>query len=120
MPLGLYENISHISFKEVEFGYVSDFQSLGKGTTKRKDYTFNRICGFKGFVNCSEQNHGFNVFSNATVFDRQGDDDVTYISFVIPLNITNIFSSDSKGAKNLIAGAFDIHFDHFLTRRTFG
>lgn len=109
-PLGLSENISHTSFKEVEFGYVPDLQPMGKGTPERTDYTFNRFCGTLYNINCPGQDHGWNFSSNATGSHRQWDDDEAYISSVLPSNITDIFSSGSKGDRNRVAGAFDIQF----------
>lgn len=119
-PLGLYENISRTSFKEVEFGYVPDLQSMGKGTPERSEYTFGRLCGVD-LINCPGQDHGlghgFKFSLNATTpiksFSELGEEEA-YISTVLPSNITDIFSSGSQGNRNQVAGAFDIQYRSFF------
>lgn len=112
-PLGLYENISHGSYEEVEFGYAPDLQSMGRGTPQRTDYNVSRLCGYGKPMDCPGQYHGgFNV-SEEGEFTRSPDDNA-WISSVVPSNITEIFSSASKGDRSLVAGAFDIEYRSFI------
>lgn len=113
-PLGLYENISHGSYEEVEFGYVPDLQPIGKGTPERADYNVSRLCGFKPLIDCPGQYHGgFNYTDVVDVYSRSEDDNA-WISSIVPSNLTEIFSSGSKGDRSLVAGAFDIEYRSFF------
>lgn len=51
-PLGLYENITHGSHEEVEFGYAPDLQPIGRGTPQRTDYNVSRLCGQGLLIDC--------------------------------------------------------------------
>lgn len=112
-PLGLYENISHGSYEEVEFGYAPDLRSMGRGTPQRTDYNVSRLCGYAPLMNCPGQYHGgFNVSWNGQYIPSH--DDNAWISSVVPSNISEIFSSGSKGDRSLVAGAFDIEYRSFF------
>ena len=113
-PLGLYEDISHGSYEEVEFGYAPDLQPIGRGTPQRTDYNVSRLCGGFSLINCPGQNQGFNFSSNATGTYRFWNDDMAWMSSVVPSNITDIFSSGSEGSRSLVAGAFDIEYRSFI------
>ena len=112
-PLGLYENISHGSFEEVEFGYTPDLQPIGKGTPQRADYNVSRICGDDPLRDCPGQSQGFKVSFDELGFPFYQDDDA-WMSSVLPSNLTEIFSSGSKNDRSLVAGAFDIEYRSFV------
>lgn len=113
-PLGLHEAISQTSNKNVHFGYVPDLKTIGRGTQARADYKANRLCGWLTSINCPGQGHGFSFFSNASGGYIDFDDNNAYMSSVIPLNITEVFSSGSQGSRNNVAGAFDIEYRSFV------
>lgn len=48
-PLGLYENISHGSYEEVEFGYAPDLQPIGKGLHNGQTTL---LAGYVGNIRC--------------------------------------------------------------------
>lgn len=112
-PLGLYENHSHSSYEEVEFGYAPDLQSIGRGTPPRTDYNVSRLCGSVPLIDCPGQNQGFN-FSGDYDPDHYYSNDKAWISSAVPTNITKIFSSGSHGNRNLVASAFDIEYRSFV------
>jgi hypothetical protein len=59
-------------------------------------------------LNCPGQGHGFYYTSNATGEYVNWDNDTAYISSVPPDNLTEIFSSGSKGDRATVASPFDL------------
>lgn len=112
-PLGLYENISHGSYEEVEFGYSPDLQPIGKGTPQRTDYNVSRLCGGDSLIDCPGQYHGGFNYDPMGGYNRSKNENA-WISSVVPSNITEIFSSGSTGDRSLVAGAFDIEYRSFI------
>jgi hypothetical protein len=116
-PLELYEAISPISYRNVQFEYVPDMRPVERDTNQRTDYNASRLCGYAEWINCSDQGHGFSFFSNASGSYRQYEGDDPYMSSAITSNITEIFSSGSQGSRSNVAGAFDIEYRSYVVER---
>lgn len=111
-PLGLYENVFPDTHEDVEFVYAADTQPIGIGTPKRTDYNVSRLCGDPPQLDCPGQNQGFNFSFRDTSYIYA--DPKTWMSSVVPSNITEIFSSGSEGNRSRVAGAFDIEYRSFV------
>jgi len=70
------------------------------------------------FLNCPGQGHGFYYTHNATGDYVNWDNDTAYISSVPPDNLTEIFSSGSKGDRATVASPFDLQFRTYVLENT--
>jgi hypothetical protein len=117
-PLGLYEVIAQEQIDSLPFVYAHDLSPLGGATPSRADYNVSRLCGWLVFLNCPGQGHGFRYTHNATGVDVSWDNDTAYISSVPPDNLTEIFSSGSKGDRATVASPFDLQFRTYALMTT--
>lgn len=98
-PLGLHETYRLKDAEGTAFGYVKDGSSVGRATPARYRYSTNRACGFVTNEACPGN------------LDRPEQDG---ISTSVTSNITDVFTSATRGAKSTIASVFDIQYRFYI------
>lgn len=113
-PLGLYDAVGASRIQAGQFIYSSDTSSIGAATLDRNDYNTSRTCGFWAYVSCPGQYEGFSTMQNDSGLYLQWESNNSYISTVIPDNITLMFSSGREGDRATVATPFDLEYRSYI------